>query len=379
MIYTDPKMRTWAEIDLKALRHNFDIARSTGKKVMCVIKADGYGHGAVELGKHLEQYGAYAFAVACLDEALTLRDAGIKLPILILGYTPAEYAGILAENRITATIVDENAALQMEQEAARQGVSVQVHIKIDTGMSRLGFLAQTPEQIIKSADAITRCAAYPHLKIEGMFTHFAVADTLAEDAYTSFQLANYNAMKKALAQRGISIPLCHAANSAAIMEHSDAHFDMVREGIILYGLYPDSVPREKGPLHPVMTLKTRVAQVKEYPEDVTISYGRTFCTKQPTKIAVLTVGYADGFPRRQSNQAIVTINGKEYRQIGRICMDMCMVDVTGSDVKRGDEVILFGTGGCSLEQVSENVGTINYELCCLVTPRVPRVYQNAEK
>lgn len=377
MIRTDPRMRTWAEINFHALRHNVQIACNTGRKVMCVIKADGYGHGSVELGKYLEQNGADAFAVACLDEALALRNAGIRLPILILGYTPAVYARLLAENKITATIVDMESARQMNEVAAQQNVSLTVHIKLDTGMSRLGFPAQTSAQIAKTASSIEACSKLTHLKIEGMFTHFAVADAPTEDAYTHWQLANYNAVKRVLDKRGVNIQVCHTSNSAAIMNHPEAYFDMVREGIMLYGLYPDSIHRADGPLHPVMTLKTRVVQVKDFSTGTTVSYGRTFCTQHPTKIAVLSVGYADGFPRRQSNTAVVVIRGQEYRQVGRICMDMCMIDVSGSNVERGDEVVLFGAGGPSLEQVAANVGTINYELACLITPRVPRVYINA--
>lgn len=376
MLYSNPKIRTWAEIDMAAVKHNLDIARNTGKKVMCVIKADGYGHGAVELGRYLEKNGASAFAVAYLEEAIALREGGVTLPILMLGYTPAKYAPLIAKYGLSTAVVDLEAAKALEEEAAKAGVTLPVHIKIDTGMSRLGFLCQSPDEIAESVNSICEIAKMPHLKIEAMFTHFSVADTPSEDDYTAWQLKNYLSARELLSSRGVAIPLCHTSNSAAILSHPECHFDMVREGIILYGLYPDSIHRENGPLKPVMTLKTTVAQIKEFPAGTTFSYGRTFKSDTPMRVAVIMAGYADGYPRRLSNAVTVTIRGKQYNQIGRICMDMCMIDVTGSDVERGDEVILFGNGGPSLEQISDTVGTINYELSCLVTPRIPRVYIN---
>jgi len=376
--HTDPTMRTWAEIDLGALLHNFNLARKTGKKVMCVIKADGYGHGAVALGRFLEKHGAAAFAVACLDEAISLREAGVSAPILVLGYTQPEYAKLFAEYRLAASVIDREAALELSEAACAAKVTIPVHIKIDTGMSRLGFSVQNDVQLQEALHDIIACSSLPGLSTEGIFTHFAVADTPSEEPYTLGQLDRFNAVLTALQKQGLGPLLTHAANSAALLNYPQAHFDMVREGIMLYGLYPDSVPQE-GSLKPVMTLKTRVVQVKEFPAHTTIGYGRTFETTRNTRVAVIAAGYADGYPRRQSNLGSVTINGRRYPQIGRVCMDMSMVDITGSDVQRGDVAILFGQGGPSLEEVSQNIGTVNYELACLVTPRIQRVYLGGQE
>lgn len=367
--------RTWVEIDLGALKHNLDYAKSkTSRRVMCVIKANAYGHGAVRCGKFLEENGAGAFAVACLAEAIELREGGITLPILILGHTSSEYASALAHYDITQTLVDEEAAKAMSLEAKKAGVIVKAHIKLDTGMSRTGLFAQGERAALEAADAAERIMALPNIEVTGMFTHFSVADTPSEKEYTAFQLENYKTVMDALTARGKRPKTCHASNSAAIMTLPDAYLDMVREGIILYGMYPDSVPVKDGPLEPVMTMKSRVSQVRELPKGTTISYGRTYMADKDMVSAVVLAGYADGFPRRASNAAVFTVNGQRIRQVGRVCMDMMMTDATGSNVKRGDEVILFGKGGMSCEELSQIVGTINYELTCLVTPRTKRIY-----
>ncbi len=368
-------LRTWAEIDLSALRHNFGLARSTGRRVMCVIKADAYGHGAVACGRFLEEIGADAFAVASLTEAVELRRAGLQRPILILGYTPARYAGVLATLDLTQAAVDEEAARELSAAARAQGVTVAVHAKVDTGMSRLGILAQGAQNALEAARAIERMASLPALDLTGLFTHFAVADTPAEDGYTAWQLQNYLTCLEELQRRGIRPQVCHTSNSACILAHPETQIDMVREGIMLYGLYPDSQPTA-GPLRAVMTLKSRVCQVRELPAGTSISYGRTHTARDPMTCAVVSAGYADGYPRRLSNQAWVCLGGRRHAQVGRVCMDMFMVDVTGAQVRRGDEVTLFGQGGMSLEEVSQRVGTINYEIACLVTPRVRRIYLN---
>ena len=368
------RSRTWAEINLGALKHNLGIAKATGKKVMCVIKADAYGHGAVECGRYLEKNGADALAVACLSEALELRRAGIELPILILGYTPAEYADNLAIYAIAQTVVDEQSAIELNNAAKQAGVTVEVHIKIDTGMSRTGLMCQGDAYYASAACSAERICGLGNLNVAGMYTHLAAADSPEELEYTKWQIDNFTAIMDRLESRGIRPAICHASNSAAIMNNPNAHFDMVREGIMLYGLYPDSIPRETGPLMPVMTLKSRVAQIREFPEGTTVSYGRTFRAKSPIRCAVISAGYADGYPRRLSNRAHIRIAGESYLQIGRVCMDMIMADVTGSNIQRGDEVVLFGAKGMSLEEVAQEVGTINYEIACLVTCRAKRVY-----
>lgn len=370
-----PTARTWAEIDLAALKHNYEIARKTGKKVMCVIKADAYGHGAVRCGRYLERCGADAFAVACLSEALELRDGGITKPILVLGYTPAEYAELLAKRDITQTLVDESHAQELNRAAGQAGVTLLGHIKLDTGMGRAGLMAQGRDAALEAAQAAERVTALPHIQVTGMYTHFSVADTPGQDAYTAWQLANYNTVMDYLTEKGIRPATCHTSNSAGILYHPETQIDMVREGIILYGMYPDSNP-QYGPLKPVMTLKTRVSQVRDFPAGATVSYGRTFRGDQPFTTAVMLAGYADGYPRRLSNQTTVTINGVRYPQAGRICMDMTMALVDGEKVKRGDEVTLIGGDSISWEEAAQLVGTINYELTCLVTGRAPRVYVN---
>lgn len=373
-----PAARTWAEIDCNALLRNFNIARRTGKKVMCVIKADAYGHGAVRCGRFLERHGADAFAVACLQEALDLRAGGITRPVLILGHTSAEYAALLAANTITQTVVDESAANELDAAARAAGVTVDVHIKLDTGMSRAGLLAQGEENGMEAARAAERICHLPNLHVTGMYTHFSVADTPAEDAYTAWQLENYMRVYRYLSEKGLRPETCHTSNSACILAHPETQIDMVREGIILYGMYPDSVP-QKGELRPVMTLKTRVSQVRALPAGTTVSYGRTYRSDAPFQTAVMLAGYADGYPRRLSNNTTVTIHGKRYPQVGRICMDMCMANITGAeDIARGDEVTLIGGDSITWEEAAEKVGTINYELTCLVTARTKRIYLNED-
>jgi len=369
-----PTARAWAQIDLAAMTHNFNIAKSTGKKVMCVIKANAYGHGAVPCGLHLQKLGADFFAVACLAEAIELRRGGISKPILILGYTPAEYAAELAQHDITQTVYDMESAKALSAEAAKAGVTIDVHVKVDTGMSRIGIYAQDAEAAASAADEIEHIYALPGLKVRGVYTHFSVADDMDQTHYTNWQLSNYKAVLDALSVKGIHPELRHAGNTAAIMNHPDSHFDMIRAGIMLYGMYPDGVHRN-GPLRPVMTLKSRVAQIRELPAGASVSYGRTYETKKPTRMAVITAGYADGHPRRISDDSYDIINGRSFPQIGRICMDMHMLDLTGDDtVKVGDEVSLWGGEGMTAEQVAERVGTLNYELTCLITPRIARVY-----
>lgn len=370
-----PDYRTWAEIDLGALRHNLGIAKATGKKVMCVIKANAYGHGAVACGRFLEENGADAFAVASIGEAAELREAGIKLPLLILGYTPPEYVPLLLEYNIAQSAVDEEHALLLSEAAQKIGGRLKVHVKLDTGMSRLGIFAQGEAAANDAAEAVLRICAMKGLEVEGLFTHFSIADEARGDAYTAWQLENYLAVLNRLEREGVRPPVCHTSNSACILSHPETRVDMVREGIMLYGLYPNSVP-QRGPLQPVMTLKSRVVQVKDFLAGTTVSYGRTFEASAPMRCAVICAGYADGLPRRLSGNFAVFINGKPFPQVGRVCMDMCMADVSHSDVKRGDEVVLFGAGGISTEQAATTVGTINYELTCLVTPRVQRVYRN---
>ena len=372
---TDTTIRSWAEIDTSAYVHNLNYAKSlTGRKIMCVIKGNAHGHGAVEAGLTLQANGADAFAVACLSEGIELRENGISRPILILGWTPVDYVGSLVEYDLTQSVLDEEYALELNECLQKFGKKLDVHIKLDTGMSRTGIYAQ--EDPAKAAETVYRISALPGLNITGIFTHYAAADMPEKDDYTAWQLSNYKAVLTELEKLGFDKPVIHhTGNSASIMYHSETYFDMVRMGVMMYGLYPDGSIQPDGPLAPVMTLKTRVGQVKELPTGAHISYGCTAETERPTKIAVVCAGYADAYPRTLSNKgAYAVINGCKCPQIGRICMDMCMFDVTGVDVKRGDEVILYGKGGMPMEEVAEMTGSINCESLCLLTDRVKKIY-----
>lgn len=371
--------RTWAEIDLDAMKHNLDIAKNQGMKVMCVIKGNAYGHGSIGCAKFLEKNGADMFAVACLSEALELREAGVTLDTLVLGYTPPDYARVLAENNIVQTIVDMEAAREMSDACIKEGVTVNVHVKIDTGMSRLGLFAQGEEAALSASKEVIAMYDLPGINIVGMYTHFATADMPGKDEFQTWQMNNFKIVIDELTKVGKRPKVCHSGNSACIMNYPETYIDMIRMGIMLYGMYPDSKPRENGELKPAMTLKTRVSQVRELPPGCLISYGCTYCSRYPMTVATITAGYADGYPRRMSNRAYVVINGARCEQIGRVCMDMMMVNVTGIDVKRGDEVILFGAGGMSCEEVSQIVGTVNYEITSLVLPRAARVYKKKEE
>ncbi len=367
-------LRAWAELRLDALRNNLKLAQErTGKPVMAVIKGDAHGHGAIPCGLALQKAGAAAFAVACLQEAIDLRTAGITRPILILGWTPACRAADLAAHELAQSVFSEEYAAELQQAAAAAGVTLRIHIKLDTGMSRTGLLVIEP---LAAAAAIRRIDALNHLTLCGLFTHFAAADMPEKDDFTAMQVQNYRAVLDALRQQGFDRELVlHAANSAGILWHPEAHFDMVRAGVMLYGFYPDGIHREDGPLDPVLALKAHVAQVKEIPAGSKVSYGCLFEAKTDMKIAIVAAGYADSYPRSLTGKgAWAMIAGNRCPQIGRICMDMCMFDVTGTDVKAGDEVILYGRGGMPMDELAGLAGTINCEPTCLLTNRVKKVY-----
>ena len=368
-------MRAWVELHTSAFVHNLAAAKEmTGKQVMCVIKGNAHGHGAVACGRLLEAHGADAFAVACLEEGIELRKAGIQKPILILGWTPAEFAAQMAEYDLAQSVIDEDYAIELNEAAAAIGKIVDIHVKLDTGMSRTGIFAQDDPKA--AARIVNRIAALPNLSVKGIFTHFAAADMPEKDDFTAWQLDNYKAVLAELDGLGFDREVVHhIGNSACIMYHPETHFDMVRMGVMMYGLYPDGVFLPDGPLQPALTLKARVAQVKPLPAGAHISYGCTFETTRPTKIAVVTAGYADAYPRALTNKgAYAVINGVKCPQIGRICMDMCMFDVTQANVHRGDEVILYGRGGMPMEEVAALAGSINCEPLCLLTNRVKKIY-----
>ena len=309
-----------------------------------------------------------------MSEAIELREAGIQAPIMVLGWTPAECARQLADYGIAQSVMDEDYALELNEAAAAAGKVVDIHAKLDTGMSRTGIFAQ--ENPAEAAQIVSRIANLPNLNIKGIFTHYAAADMPEKDDFTAWQLSNYKAVLRALETLGFDKPVVHhTGNSACILNHPETYFDMVRMGVMMYGLYPDGVFPKDGPLKQALTLKARVAQVKQLPAGAAIIYGCTAVTSRPTKIAVVTAGYADSYPRSLSNRgAYAVINGVKCPQIGRICMDMCMFDVTDAEVKRGDETILYGKGGMPMEEIAALAGSINCEPLCLLTNRVKKIY-----
>ena len=367
----DTQKRTWAEIDLGRLARNYHALRGLtepGCKFLGVVKANAYGHGAVPVAKKLEELGADYLAVACLDEAVELRRAGIRLPILILGVTPVEYAGVLLEYDITQAVGDLETARAFSAAAAASGRTLKVHIKVDTGMSRLGFLWSGD-----AAEEIRQAATLPGLDCEGIFTHFANAD--GDEAYTMAQFTRFLDLLDRLKEVGVAFPIRHCAASAAVLNYPCTHLDMVRPGIALYGHYPAAGMEYTCPLEPVMTLKTRAAAVRSLPAGTPVSYGCTHVLERDSRLAVLPVGYADGFFRLFSDRLEVEIRGQRAPLVGRVCMDMCMVDVTDlPEVLPGDEVTLYGDQ-VPVENGADLAGTIQYELLCDVSPRVPRVYR----
>ncbi len=375
--------RTWAQINLNRIEHNYNIIRkqlSDDTKLCCVIKADAYGHGAPEFAEIYETLGADFFAVSNLEEALQLRIGGIKLPILILGYTPASYAKELADNNISQAILSLDYARELSRSAEQLGVTVKSHIKIDTGMSRIGIMCQDIQRD-NAKDEIMSIFSLDNLDIEGIFTHFAVSDEKAEgEQYTLHQIECFESVINMLRDNGIDTDklIKHCSNSAAIMDYKSARMDMVRAGIILYGLSPSSKLKGQIDLKPAMEIKSVVAHIKEIEPGTTISYGRTFEAKKKMKIATVPIGYADGYIRSLAKDAYMLIKGKRAKVVGRICMDQCMIDITDIDgVKVGDTVTVVGRSGkdeISMDDVASWTGTINYEVVCLVGKRVPRVY-----
>lgn len=374
--------RTWAEISLDAITHNFnEIKRKIGgrAKLCCVVKADGYGHGAAELARVYEQLGADWFAVSNIDEGIELRDAGCALPILILGYTPVADARRLAEYNISQAVFSLEYARALSSECVQSGTECKIHIKIDTGMSRIGFMCQQFPRDDNSIEEISLACTLPNLVPEGLFTHFCVSDEGEEGrTFTQKQYENFSYIREALAQRGLRFALCHCSNSGAIEDYDLTYCDMVRAGIILYGLSPSPKLGGRLDLIPAMTLKTSVAYVKELKKGADVSYGRTFTADRDMRIATVPIGYADGYIRANAANGYMLVHGKPARIVGRICMDQTMLDVTDIDgIKQGDEVIVFGTGENgepTADTLAQNTETINYEVVCMVGKRVPRVY-----
>ena len=373
--------RTWAEISLDALEHNYQTIRKQLKestKLCCVIKADAYGHGAVRVAALYEAAGADYFGVSNLEEALQLRLGGIGTPILIMGYTPAKNADVLAKYKIAQCIYSAEYASALSDYAVRYGVTVCVHIKIDTGMSRLGFDFQTDSD--ESAREVRKTCSLPNLDFEGVFTHFAVSDE-GEDG-REFTLSQYERFAYFLAELerdGITFRIRHCANSAAVLEYPETHMDMVRAGLILYGLYPSGKVKNRPLLIPALELKSVVSHVKTVHSGYTVSYGREYTAAADTRIATVPIGYADGYPRILGQRhADILIGGARCTITGRVCMDQLMADVSSlPDVKTGDAVTLIGTDGSETilaDELAAFQESINYEVICDIGKRVPRVY-----
>ena len=367
--------RTWAEVDLDALAHNYRQARrmiGPGVRYLGVVKADAYGHGAVQVGRKLEALGADYLAVSSLDEARELRHGGISMPILILGHTPPEMVPELIRHRITQTVSARAKAEEYSAAAAACGGTLRVHIKVDTGMSRLGFLVRG-DHFDGGVEAIAASCRLPHLEAEGIFTHFAAADEddPGSEAYTRGQFGVFQRVLAALEARGQTFAIRHCANSGALARYPEMYLDMVRPGIALYGAGADA---QRLDLRPVMTLKSCVSTIKIFDPDTDISYGRTYRTREKTRVGVLPIGYADGLFRGLSGRMSVWTEEGPAPVLGRICMDMTMVNLTGlSHVHVGDAVELFGQRQ-RVDVLAEILGTIPYELTCAVSKRVPRLY-----
>lgn len=374
----DLQTRTWAEIDLSCLKHNYLALRELlprGCRFLGVVKANAYGHGAVPVAKKLEELGADYLGVASLDEGAELREAGIRLPILILGHTSPAYADDLLRYDITQTVFDLEEAALLSAAAEKAGKKLKVHVKADTGMSRLGVLCDE-EHMDAAAETIAAICSLNGLKPEGIFTHFAVADT--DEEYTMRQFTRFLAILDRLEKRGVTFQIRHCAASSAVLNYPCTHMDMVRPGIALYGHYPSDGMEALCPLMPVMELKTRVAAVRALPAGTSVSYGCTHTLERDSRLAVLPIGYADGFFRLFSDRLEVLVHGQKASITGRICMDMCMIDVTDiPDVKEGDVVTVYGAEGGAVQPIENGaglVGTIQYELLCAVSQRVPRIY-----
>ncbi|NLM51980.1 MAG: alanine racemase [Firmicutes bacterium] len=371
-----PLRPTWAEIDLGAIAYNlrqFKSLLSPETKLMAIVKANGYGHGAVQVARTAVAAGASFLSVGMFEEAVELRENGLQAPILILGFTPKEYAPYLLQYNITPSVFTPAEARAFSEAAVKAGQIMEVHVKVDTGMTRVGCFPCD-----KADDFIHYVSTLPGIRIAGLYSHFATADQVDLE-FAKKQLKRFLALVRRLEQKGIHIPLKHIANSAGVIQLPEAQLDLVRIGIGMYGLYPSpEVKKDFLKLRPAMALKAKIIFLKDVPAGVGISYGRTYITKKPAKIATLNVGYGDGYSRLLSNKGQVLVHGRRVPIVGRICMDQTMIDVTDVDnVRAGDEAVLFGCQqGAELhvDEVAGWLGTINYEVITSISRRVPRVY-----
>ncbi len=373
--------RTWAQINLDAVDNNINQIKSVlapGCLLCATVKADCYGHGYQYTTQEMVSSGADWFAVSNLAEALQLRRCGVEKPVLILGYTPPENARELVYNDISQAVFSYDYARALSDAVAPEGVKVNAHIKIDTGMSRLGFVYHDSVEDFPIFDEIERACRLPGIEPEGIFTHFSSADCADGELFTRLQYDLFLSAAERLRQRGIEFRLRHCSNSAAILRFHEMDFDMVRAGIILYGLYPSAEVEKNLKLLPVMELKTVVSLVKTLSPETPVSYSRTFVTDREMTVATVPIGYADGYPRRLSNRMHMLVNGQPAPIVGNVCMDQCMLDVTGIEgVREGTEVTVFGADHgafVGVEELAARAGLIDYEVICGLSRRVPRIY-----
>lgn len=368
--------RTWAEVDLDAIAHNMKEIRkitNPSAQIMAVVKADAYGHGFLEVTRTLLDNGADRLAVAVLQEGKQLRSRGVDVPILVLGALMEEDIEDYINFNITPNVFTYDQAKAISYIAEKKEIVTKIHIKIDTGMSRIGFVATEDNSAI--VDEIAKIAKLPYIEIEGIFSHFATSDE-NDRSYTLLQFKRFMDVVNKLETKNIIIPIKHICNSAGIMMYPEMHLDMVRPGVILYGMYPsDEVDKSRLNLKPAMTLKSRITFVKEVEAGRGVSYGKEYITKGPTKIATVPIGYADGYLRKLSKKGKMMVHGQLVPIIGRICMDQCMIDVTNvNNIERGDEVIIFSDSGITIDDVAKWLDTINYEVACVIGKRIPRIY-----
>ena len=379
--YISKRKRFWAEIDMNAAEHNFNLIKSKlqkGTKICCVVKANAYGHGAVYLSKLYEKLGADFFAVSNIEEAMQLRNNGIKAPILILGYTPTSCASILAENNISQSVFSYSYAKELSKAAQGEGINVKIHIKLDSGMGRIGFdCIHNRESLVSAVAEVCNMAG---LEKEGIFTHFALADEGENGAeYTKKQYERFTLAIEDLSKMGIDFDIKHCANSATTFEYPEYHMDMVRVGVVLYGLAPSKKVRGCENLLPVMSLKSVISMIKELQEGDTVSYGCTYKAEKRVKVATAPIGYADGYWRSNAtNGAQMLVCGQRANIIGRVCMDQLMLDVTNiKGVKEGDYITVIGADKnevISADELAKINSTIGYEIICAIGERVPRFY-----
>ena len=370
--------RTWAEISLDSIIHNYKAIKacvSSKCRIMAVVKADGYGHGALPVAHQLKEQGADYFGVSNIEEAIALRKGGISDDILILGYTPSKNVTDLFEYSITQTVFSHSYAKELSAAAKKADVRIKAHLKLDTGMARLGFIYYSENDLL---DEACEALSLENLYFEGIFTHFSSSDSPSAKDETENQFMLFNSAVKSLCQKGFSFQYRHCCNSGAILDFPNMHLDMVRPGVILYGLLPSSEIKNKLDLKPSMALKTAISQIKTVDSGVRVSYGGTYETDKKTVLATLPIGYADGFFRAMSNKGFVLIGGKPAPIVGRICMDQMLVDITQNpDCSDKTVATVIGTDGGGqilAEDLARLSGTINYEIVCDIGKRVPRIY-----